>query len=150
MDILHRFEYWGDHHHPKWVDIVRIALGVFLVYKGIDFLRNTSLLISLMSSGRDNFGSFLTVFFAHVIPFIHIVGGIMLVLGMFTRFACLIQIPVLIGAIVFIKTANDVFLPYSELLVTIVVLLLLFYFLIAGNGPLAFKIEEEKKRGHAA
>jgi hypothetical protein len=33
------------------------------------------------------------------------------------------------------------------LLVTITVLLLLFYFLIAGNGPLAFKIAEEKKRG---
>jgi putative oxidoreductase len=146
MDILHRFEYWGDHHHPKWVDIIRIALGIFLCYKGIDFLRNTSLLISLMSSGRDNFGSFLTVFLAHVIPFIHIVGGIMLVLGMFTRFACLIQIPVLIGAIIFIKMANNVFLPYSELLVTITVLLLLFYFLIAGNGPLAFKIAEEKKR----
>jgi putative oxidoreductase len=146
MDILHRFEYWGDHHHPKWVDIIRIALGIFLCYKGIDFLRNTSLLISLMSQGRDNFGSFLTVFLAHVIPFVHIVGGIMLVLGMFTRFACLIQIPVLIGAIIFIKTASNVFLPYSELLVTITVLLLLFYFLIAGNGPLAFKIAEEKKR----
>jgi putative oxidoreductase len=147
MDILHRFEYWGDHHHPKWVDIIRIALGIFLCYKGIDFLRNTSLLISLMSQGRDNFGSFLTVFLAHVIPFVHIVGGIMLVLGLFTRFACLIQIPVLIGAIIFIKTASNVFLPYSELLVTITVLLLLFYFLIAGNGPLAFKIAEEKKRG---
>jgi putative oxidoreductase len=146
MDILHRFEYWGDHHHPKWVDIIRIALGIFLCYKGIDFLRNTSLLISLMSQGRDNFGSFLTVFLAHVIPFVHIVGGIMLVLGLFTRFACLIQIPVLIGAIIFIKTASNVFLPYSELLVTITVLLLLFYFLIAGNGPLAFKIAEEKKR----
>ena len=71
----------------------------------------------------------------------------MLVLGLFTRFACLIQIPVLIGAIIFIKAASNVFLPYSELLVTITVLLLLFYFLIAGNGPLAFKIAEEKKRG---
>jgi uncharacterized membrane protein YphA (DoxX/SURF4 family) len=147
MDILHRFEYWGDHHHPKWVDIIRIALGVFLCYKGIDFLRNTSLLISLMSSGRDTFGSFLTVLLAHVIPFIHIVGGIMLVLGLFTRFACLIQIPVLIGAIIFVNMAKDILLPYSELFITIVVLLLLVYFLIAGNGPIAFKIAEEKKRG---
>ena len=145
MDMLHRFEYWGDHHHPKWVDIIRIALGVFLCYKGIDFLRNTSLLIGLMS-GRSSFSSFLTVLLAHVIPFIHVVGGILLVLGLFTRFACLIQIPVLIGAIIFIKTAQDVLLPYSELLVTITVLLLLFYFLIAGNGPLSFKIPEEEKK----
>lgn len=150
MDILHRFEYWGDHHHPKWVDIIRIALGIFLCYKGIDFLRNTSFLISLMSGGRDSFNSFIIVLLAHVIPFIHLVGGIMLILGLFTRFSCLIQIPVLIGAIVFIKTADQVFLPYSELLLTITVLLLLFYFLIAGNGPLAFKLEEEKKRQRIA
>jgi putative oxidoreductase len=149
MDILHRFEYWGDHHHPKWVDIIRIALGIFLCYKGIDFLRNTSLLIGLMS-GRPSFGSFLTVLLAHVIPFIHVVGGILLVLGLFTRFACLIQIPVLIGAIIFIKTAKDILLPYSELLVTLSVLVLLFYFLIVGNGPLAFKIAEEEKKKNTA
>jgi putative oxidoreductase len=145
MDILHRFEYWGDHHHPKWVDVIRIALGVFLCYKGIDFLRHTSLLISLMS-GRDSFGSFFTVFLAHVVPFVHIVGGILLVIGLFTRFACLIQIPVLIGAIIFVHAAKDVLLPYSELFVTIAVLLLLVYFLIIGNGPLSFKLTEEKKR----
>jgi len=148
MDLLHRFEYWGDHHHPKWIDILRIILGVFLCYKGIDFLRNTSLLISLMS-GSASFNSFLTVLLAHVIPFVHIVGGLLLIMGILTRFACLIQIPVLIGAIIFVKTAKDVLLPYAELYVTIAVLLALFYFLIAGNGPLSLKIpEEEKKKGH--
>ncbi len=145
MDILHRFEYWGDHHHPKWVDIIRIILGVFLCYKGIDFLRNTSVLIGLMS-GRASFGSFLTVLAAHVIPFLHIVGGLLLVLGLLTRFACLIQIPVLIGAIIFVHTAKDVLLPYSELIISIVVLLLLIYFLIIGNGPLSFKLAEEEKK----
>lgn len=148
MDLLHRFEYWGDHHHPKWIDIIRIILGIFLCYKGIDFLRNTSLLISLMS-GNTSFSAFITVFLAHVIPFVHIIGGLLLVMGVLTRFASLIQIPVLIGAIIFVNAAKDVLLPYAELYVTITVLLLLIYFLIAGNGPLSLKIpEEEKKRGH--
>jgi hypothetical protein len=39
--------------------------------------------------------------------------------GVFTRFACLVQISVLNAAIIFIKTARNVLLPYSELLVTL-------------------------------
>ena len=148
MDLLHRFEYWGDRHHPKWMDIVRILLGVFLVYKGIDFLMDTGKLIGLMSRGQS-FGSFIVVLLAHVVPFAHILGGVLLVLGLFTRFACLIQIPILIGALVFIQASRDNSLPYAPFYITIVVLLLLIYFLIAGNGPWAFKIgEEEKKKVH--
>ncbi len=148
MDLLHRFEYWGDNHHPKWIDIIRIILGIFLCYKGIDFLLNTSFLISLMS-GSASFSSFIIVLLAHIIPFVHLVGGILLVMGILTRFACLIQIPVLICALIFVNTVKDVLLPYAELYVTITVLLALIYFLIAGNGPLSLKIpEEEKKKGH--
>ena len=70
-------------------------------------------------------------------------------MGILTRFACLIQIPVLIGAIIFVTAAKHVLIPYAELYVIIAVLLALFYYLIAGNGPLCLKIpEEEKKNGH--
>ena len=148
MDLLHRFEYWGDRHHPKWVDIVRILLGIFLCYKGVDFLMDTGVLISLMSKGQS-FDSFIIVMLAHIVPFVHILGGVLLILGLFTRFACLIQIPVLIGAIIFIRAADSVSLTYAPFYITLLVLLLLIYFLIVGNGPWAFKIgEEERKKVH--
>ena len=148
MTLLEKFQFWGDRHHPKWLDIIRIALGLFLCYKGVDFLRNASALISLMNS-RQPFNSFIIVLLAHYVTFAHILGGIFLTIGMFTRAACLIQIPILIGAIIFINinVAKDTFSPYSELVLSILVLLLLIYFLIIGNGPLSVKIpEEEKKR----
>jgi putative oxidoreductase len=148
MNLLEKFEQWGDRHHPKWLDIIRIALGLFLCYKGVDFLRNASGLISLMNS-RQPFSSFIIVLLAHYVTFAHILGGIFLTIGMFTRAACLIQIPILIGAIIFINinVAKDTFSPYSELALSILVLLLLIYFLIIGNGPLSVKMpEEEKKR----
>ena len=148
MNLLEKFEQWGDRHHPKWLDIIRIALGLFLCYKGVDFLRNASGLISLMNS-RQPFSSFIIVLLAHYVTFAHILGGIFLTIGMFTRAACLIQIPILIGAIIFINinVAKDTFSPYSELVLSILVLLLLIYFLIIGNGPLSVKMpEEEKKR----
>lgn len=146
MNKLQRLEDWGNHHHPKWLDLIRIALGVFLCYKGIDFLQNTSSLINIMKN-RAPFGSFVLILLAHYVLFAHILGGILLVLGLFTRFACLIQIPILLGAIIFINSAKDELRPYGdELFLSILVLLLLIYFLIVGNGPWAIKIEEDKKK----
>ena len=147
MNLLEKFEQWGDRHHPKWLDIIRIALGLFLCYKGVDFLRNASGLISLMKN-QQPFSSFIIVLLAHYVTFAHILGGIFLTIGMFTRAACLIQIPILIGAIVFINinVAKDTFSPYSELVLSILVLLLLIYFLIIGNGPLSVKMSEEEKK----
>lgn len=148
MNLLEKFEYWGDRHHPKWLDIIRIALGIFLCWKGIDFLRNTSDLIALMKN-RSPFGEFVIILVAHYVAFAHVLGGFFLAIGMFTRAACLIQIPILLGAIVFvnISATKDAFNPYSELFLSVIVLLLLIYFLIIGNGPLSVKMPEEEKKG---
>jgi len=89
MDLLHRLEYWGDRHHPKWMDFVRITLGIFLVYKGIDFLNNMSDLVTLMST-QTSFGSFTYILAGHYTVFAHILGGILLTFGVLTRFACII------------------------------------------------------------
>jgi uncharacterized membrane protein YphA (DoxX/SURF4 family) len=145
MNLLQRFEYWGDRHHPKWMDIVRIALGIFLCYKAIDFLNNMSDLVNLMSH-KTSFGSFTYILAGHYAVFAHLLGGILLIFGVLTRFACLIQIPVLLGAIFFVGSNGDMLRPYSELFLSILVLLLLIYFLIAGNGPWSVKMNEEKKK----
>jgi len=145
MDLLHRLEFWGDRHHPRWMDIVRIALGIFLVYKAVDFLNNMGDLVSLMSQ-NTSFGSFAYLLAGHYAVFAHLLGGILLIFGVLTRFACVIQIPVMIGAIFFVGTNKEMLRPYSELLVSIIVLLLLVYFLIAGNGPLSVKLDEKEKR----
>ncbi len=145
MNLLQKLEVWGDKHHPKWLDIIRIALGIFLCYKGIDFLRNSSTLSGLMAA-KTPFGSFPVILLSHYVMFAHMLGGFLMIIGMFTRFACLIQIPVLIGAIIFINSSSEAFKPYSELFFSILILLLLIYFLIVGNGPIAVKLEEEEKK----
>ncbi|MGG9970324.1 DoxX family protein [Ferruginibacter sp. SUN002] len=144
MNLVHRLEIWGDRHHPKWLDVIRIVLGIFLLYKGIDFLRNTSQLVSVMT-GKSQFNSFWALLFSHYIVFAHIVGGVLMVLGFLTRLACLIQIPILLGALIFVHAHEDIFRTYSEIFVTLIVLLLLVYFLIIGNGPLSIKIKEEER-----
>jgi putative oxidoreductase len=145
MNLLERLEYWGDRHHPRWMDIVRIALGIFLCYKAVDFLYSMSDLINLMSS-QTSFAFFTYVLAGHYVVFAHLLGGVFLVFGVLTRFACLIQIPVMLGALFFVRSNQDMLRPYSEIGITILVLLLLVYFLIAGNGPWSVKMREESEK----
>lgn len=145
MNLLQRLEYWGDRHHPRWMDIVRISLGIFLCYKGVDFIGHMSDLVSVMYSNTST-APFFYILAGHYAAAAHILGGIFLIFGVMTRLACLIQIPVLLGAIFFLSTNREMLRPYSELFLTILVLLLLIYFLIAGNGPWSVKMEEEGKK----
>lgn len=145
MNFLQRFEQWGDSHHPKWLDIIRILLGVFLFYKGIDFLQNLPSVKGELHS-KTSFGEYTVLLLGHYVVFAHIIGGILLTIGLFTRFACLIQIPVLLGAIIFINSGSSAVKPYSELFLSVIVLLLLFYFLIIGNGPWAIRFKENEKK----
>jgi hypothetical protein len=52
----------------------------------------------------------------------------------------------MLGAVFFVGTNEEMLRPYSELLLTILVLLLLIYFLIAGNGPWSVKVNEDKSK----
>ncbi len=147
MDLLHRIEYWGDRHHPKWMDYVRIALGIFLCVKGFQFPEHMSVLLSKLPNDLSG-NSFVLVLIGHYVFFGHMMGGILLIAGVFTRFACIIQIPILLGAIIFVNAQGGLWQPYSELYLSIVVLGLLFYFLVAGNGSLSVAkyLNEEKKK----
>lgn len=146
MNNLQQLKNWGDQHHPKWMDIVRIALGIFLCYKGFEFLYNMSAMMNLMNN-QVPFGSFMLIIVGHYIVFAHLVGGFLLTLGLLTRFACLIQLPILIGAIFFINASNELMRPFSELFLSIIVLVLLIYFLVVGNGPWSFNwfVEHDKR-----
>lgn len=137
MNLLQRIEHWGDTHHPKWVDIVRIALGAFLCYRGIVFLEHMSDELGRISN-HISWGSFFLLSLGHFIVFAHLLGGVLLVLGMLTRFACLVNIPILIGAVLFGGSASGLWTPFAEVLLAITVLLLLVYFLVAGNGRWSF------------
>jgi len=127
MNYVERIGQWGDAHHPKWLDLVRIALGLFLLIKGVEFADNMNKLLNFMSNLP--FGNFMMILLAHYVLFVHILGGILLATGLLTRFACLIQIPVLVTAL-FSNAINQ----FSQWTITILVLVLLIYFLIAGGG----------------
>lgn len=139
MNLLQSMERWGDTHHPKWLDIIRVVLGVFLALKGIDFINHMERLIELMSQSKF-LGSLSLGLLAHYIVFAHLVGGALVAAGLLTRLACLVQIPILIGAVFFINSSAGILAPYDALWLSVIVLLLLVFFLITGSGP--FSVDE--------
>ena len=44
MNLTSRLSNWGDRHHPKILDIIRMLLGIFLVVKGMIFFNNSGYL----------------------------------------------------------------------------------------------------------
>jgi uncharacterized membrane protein YphA (DoxX/SURF4 family) len=144
MNSIERLEHWGDAHHPKWLDFVRIALGLLLLLKGVEFANNMNQLMFMMSSLP--FGNLMMVILAHYVLFAHILGGVLLATGLLTRVACILQIPVLIAAVF-----TNVFHQFSELSLSVLVLLLLVYFFIIGSGRWSldwYVNKEYDKRNH--
>ncbi|MEO6538609.1 MAG: DoxX family protein [Ferruginibacter sp.] len=148
MNYLQRLELWGDSHHSKWLDIIRVALGVFLIYKGISFLMNMSSLMGLMRNMGG--GSFSLVLVGQFIVIVHLMGGLLIAIGLHTRLACLLQLPILIGAVILLNTSSGSLpVPSTEMFTSVLVLVLLICFLILGNGPWSFSemaVEEKKNQ----
>ncbi len=138
MSWITRIEKWGDAHHPKWLDGLRIILGIIIFWKGIEFINNMDALSELIN--RSGFlGTLAVGLLAHYIVFVHLLGGIMIIFGMLTRSACLSLIPILVGAVIFVFIGSgDIFKPHSELWMTLLILFLLISFAIEGSGPLSF------------
>lgn len=133
MGTLQQINQWSLTHHPRWLVVLRVALGISLFFKGIFFLANTSTLEELVRGNLvANRADWLVIF----ITWTHLLGGFLIIVGLFTRWAVLLQIPILMGAIIFINTQRDAFGAF-ELPFAFIILLLLLFFLVEGGGPIS-------------
>jgi len=134
MNMMNRIEHWGDTHHPAWLDIVRIALGVFLFVKGISFISDTTRLSKLVT-GLDL--HLYTVASVHYVAFAHIFGGFLIALGCLTRISAIIQIPILLVAVFFVNFRSGFSYLNSELWLSMITLILVVTFAVVGSGKLS-------------
>lgn len=152
MNLITRLTSWGDAHHPKWLDFIRIILGLVLAAKGVQFINNMEPLTKLMTTGE--FASSAAVgIFAHYIVFAHLLGGLMIAFGLLTRAASLAQIPILLGAVFYVNIKGGIFQAHSELWLSVLILCLLVLFVIEGSGKLSIdewmrKNSDEKVHKH--
>lgn len=133
MNFIHRIEEWGDSHHPKFLDLIRVLLGVFLFFKGLGFMENSSGLKTMIENQPDiAFSSGWLMALVNYVIFVHFVGGVLIALGLFTRFSALMQIPIVLGATIFINFLQSPF--NTNLLTSITALVLLIVFAVIGSG----------------
>jgi len=147
MNGINKIKNWGDLHHPKILDMLRILLGIFFLVRGINFFNNSGYLRDLIIANKIISQSPQIILpIVYYVTYIHLLSGFLILIGFFTRLAALL-LPISFGAIFSVKVISPV--VNSELWLSIIVFALLLLFLIIGSGPLSFdrilsRIETEK------
>lgn len=143
MTYLQQVSDWSRKHQRNWFVVLRIFLGLSLFLKGIQFLKETEILEELISRSvvTGNI-TWLNTF----IPWLHLFGGMMIIMGLFTRISVLLQLPILLGAVFFTNSMQEIIPGRSELLFSGMILMLLLFFLVEGSGPLSLDNAWRSKR----
>lgn len=145
MTVIQKIEHWGDVHHAKWLDVIRIVLGILIFSKGIAIVSNTAALQDmLLQNNTFGFSGMMASLALHIVGFVHLVGGLLIAIGLLTRFASVIQIPILLFAVFFVNLAHGFSVLNSELWLSIIVLMLLVLFWVVGSGP--FSVDQAMKK----
>lgn len=144
MSVISNVESWGNSHRPGFLDFFRIALGMFITYKGLQFITNMA---ELQSTTAGITTWFAGAALAHYIIFAHILGGPLIIAGLFTRIVCLLQLPILIGAVVFVNAPKGHLALGStmELWASLLVLAGLVVFVIFGAGRYSLDAKRRKE-----
>lgn len=121
-------------HAPLWLDVIRVAIGVFLFVKGLIFTSNFQ---NLTENIQELGFVYMAVIAGHYIYIMHMAGGLLIALGAHTRVFCALNIPILMGAVIFNSTHFITMKQLMELEVAIIVLVGLVSVFIFGAGVLS-------------
>lgn len=122
---------WALENRDMAIEALRIYLGIALLLKGVQFAVNHEIAQEYL--GQINIPA-IDFFSFHVLVVVHLAGGILLTIGLITRIAALIQIPLLFGAIFFVHMQQGLFTRSQNLEFVILVLVLLLVFSVYGGG----------------
>ncbi len=111
----------------------RATLGMLLIFRGIDFIFNLPLLQDMIRNTGYNFN---TPVLAYIISCIHLTGGVLIVVGLLTRLAIILQIPIVLAAVLFNMNSATYGTGY-QLFLSFSVLVLLIFYLIKGPGKIS-------------
>lgn len=128
MKTIVRMNKWANAHTSIGLDLLRIGLGAFLFWKGIQFVGQTKELTHLIDP-NNSYPIALVV--AHYIAMSHFAGGILIVVGLLTRLSLAFQYPILVGAVITNFTTTISTLSLIEAISALVVAT---FFLIVGSG----------------
>jgi putative oxidoreductase len=116
------------------LDVIRIYLGIGLMVRGALFISKPEVLLDFLK--RTN-SWFVPLAVSHYVVAAHLCGGILLALGLGTRVAAALQIPPLLGAVLFVHIGEGLLTAGQSLEFAALVLAMLAAFTVFGAGPLS-------------
>ncbi len=128
--MIQRFIAWLDEYREVAFDLVRIYLGIGLFARGVLFLYEHELFTSLLPASAPAWLSAPGVMTG--VALIHILGGLAIAIGFWTRMATLVQIPILFGAV--FLSVSGMFSADQSFQLSALVLFLLTLVLVCGSG----------------
>jgi uncharacterized membrane protein YphA (DoxX/SURF4 family) len=130
-NLFEKLDAWSRDHHPRWIDALRIALGLIIHLRTILFIGASAYMIKLMEAEGH---SAAMKFLLYSIGVIQLLGGTFIVLGLWTRIVSLIQVPSIIASSTFSIIYSTGFFLSSDLLLGLLTLFLLIFFFVEGSG----------------
>lgn len=131
---------WQWEHNSLGFDLVRMFLGAALLVRGVWFALNPNA-FSEMAGDRP------VDWLTYYVLIGHIVGGLLLVIGLFTRLAAVIQIPILVSAVFFVSIDGGLASGNQSLELSGLVLIILAVILIFGPGQMSMDYKRFGKKG---
>ncbi|MBT8271148.1 MAG: DoxX family protein [Bacteroidia bacterium] len=128
MGTVKSLNKWANRHSYYPLDLLRIALGIFLFIKGIFFMGDTQMLLTLINPFQSIGGEMIAI---HYVAPAHLVGGLLIAFGLLTRWALIAQLPIILGAVL-INFLGE--MDGSNLILASAVLLLCIFFIFYGSG----------------
>lgn len=134
---MQRWQPWVESHRDLCLDFVRIYLGLGLFARGLLLISNSNSGYFIDLLQRANQPWLLTGILLHYVIFAHLIGGALLTIGFLTRFAALVQVPILAGAVFIVHRQDGLFAMGQSLELSALVLFLLLVITVAGHGRLS-------------
>jgi putative oxidoreductase len=128
MDTVKKLNKWANAHTYYGIDLLRILVGIFLVWKGISFITNTEYYDYYAEPLKKIGGGMVII---HYVVAANMVGGVMLIFGLLSRWAIFAQLPILLGAILINFIGK---MDFYNLVLSISLFAICLFFLMYGSG----------------
>ena len=131
---------------PGLLSLLRVALGLILIWKGVNFVRDTTRLEAMIRQTGIGIFSQNDHVLALLVTMLTLLCGLFIMIGFATRLASIVQIPVVLVALLFVNM-KSIERNGFELILSVIVLVLLVLFAAKGSG--LFSADEYFRRGAA-
>jgi uncharacterized membrane protein YphA (DoxX/SURF4 family) len=131
-------------------DLIRIYLGAGLAVRGILFLRDPTWIGDMLQNDvvRRSSSDWSGSPWPHVIAIGHLAGGLLLAVGLFTRFAAAVQVLPVLGAVIMLHLREDLASENQSLEFSALVLVMLIFFACFGSGEWSLDRQRLARQTH--